>query len=160
MDKKLTPKQNRFVQEYLKDGNATQAAIRAGYKNGNIGRQLITINNVSEAIEKRQKELQEKSGITQERVLRELALVAFLDPRKFFDKNGKMKKIHELDEDQAKALDGWDVDTTKNGTRSVTVTKIKMVDKLGALNTIAKILGMFREDPTGGRRAELIIIRK
>ena len=47
---KLAPKQARFVEEYLIDLNATQAAIRAGYKNGEIGRQIITKNNVLEAI--------------------------------------------------------------------------------------------------------------
>ena len=48
---KLAPKQARFVEEYLIDLNATQAAIRAGYKNGEIGRQIITKNNVLEAIQ-------------------------------------------------------------------------------------------------------------
>lgn len=49
---RLTDKQKRFVAEYLVDLNATQAAKRAGYKDPNIGRQLITKNNVSAAIQK------------------------------------------------------------------------------------------------------------
>lgn len=52
---RLSDKQARFVQEYLIDLNATAAAQRAGYRDPNIGRQLITKNNVSDAIEKAQK---------------------------------------------------------------------------------------------------------
>ena len=65
----LTPKQQRFVEEYLIDLNATQAAIRAGYKNGEIGRQLITKNNVSEAIQEAQNKRTERTEITQDYVL-------------------------------------------------------------------------------------------
>ena len=49
---KLTEKQKRFCEEYLVDLNATQAAARAGYKDPNIVRQLITKNNVSQYNEK------------------------------------------------------------------------------------------------------------
>ena len=66
---KLTPKMARFVEEYLIDLNATQAAIRAGYKNGEIGRQIITKNNVIEAIQKAQSKLSEACLVTQKMVI-------------------------------------------------------------------------------------------
>lgn len=74
---KLTEKQKRFVQEYLVDLNATAAAQRAGYKDPNIGRQLITKNNVSAAIQEAMDKRQSRVEITQDRVLRELAAIAF-----------------------------------------------------------------------------------
>ena len=67
---KLTPKQKRFVAEYLVDLNATQAAGRAGYKDPNIGRQLITKNNVAEAIRKAMADREERTGVTQDWVVR------------------------------------------------------------------------------------------
>ena len=68
----LTPKQERFVQEYLVDLNAAQAALRAGYKNPEIGRQLITKNNVSSAIQEAKRARSERTEITQDYVLAKL----------------------------------------------------------------------------------------
>ena len=69
---KLTEKQKRFVQEYLVDLNAAQAALRAGYKNPEIGRQLITKNNVSSAIQEAKRARSERTEITQDYVLAKL----------------------------------------------------------------------------------------
>lgn len=78
----LTAKQQRFVEEYLVDLNATQAAIRAGYKAKTaavIGSENLKKPYVKAEIQKRQQEKSNKTGITQERVLNELAKVAFAD---------------------------------------------------------------------------------
>lgn len=90
----LTDKQKRFVDEYLVDLNATQAAKRAGYKDPNIGRQLITKNNVAEEIRKRKKELSEKTGITQQMVVEELGKVAFAEAADYSDT--KLKYANKL----------------------------------------------------------------
>ena len=78
---KLTEKQQRFVNEYLIDLNATQAAIRAGYKVDNA-RQTATENlakpYISEAIEKALAERSRRTGINQDRVVQELAKIAFV----------------------------------------------------------------------------------
>lgn len=76
MAAKLTPKQQRFVNEYLVDLNATQAAIRAGYKNAEIGRQLITKNNVSDAVQDAIHKRQRRTEITQDYVLQRLKEIA------------------------------------------------------------------------------------
>lgn len=75
----LTPKQQRFVEEYLVDLNATQAAIRAGFKHSDIGRQLITKNHVQKAIEAAKAKRSERTEITQEYVLDRLKREAELD---------------------------------------------------------------------------------
>lgn len=150
----LTDKQKRFVDEYLVDLNATQAAKRAGYKDPNIGRQLITKNNVAEEIRKRKKELSEKTGITQEMVLREFAKIAFFDPRKLFQDNGQPKDITMLDDDTAGALAGLDVMEEYEGhgqdREFVGYTKkYKIADKLRALDALGKHLGLFEKDGGG-----------
>ncbi|KRA62172.1 hypothetical protein ASD89_24120 [Caulobacter sp. Root656] len=79
----LTPKQARFVEEYLIDLNATQAAIRAGYSAKTAedqGRQLLRKTPVSAAISARQAERSERTEITQDRVLEELWAIATADP--------------------------------------------------------------------------------
>lgn len=68
----LTPKQKRFCEEYVIDHNATQAANRAGYKDGSIGRQLITKNNVSTRIVELQKEISDRLEITTQFLTNEL----------------------------------------------------------------------------------------
>ena len=76
---KLTPKQQRFVEEYLVDLNATQAAVRAGYseKGASVtGSQLLANPKVSQAIEEAQKKRSEKVNITAEYVLGRLLEVA------------------------------------------------------------------------------------
>lgn len=68
----LTPKQQRFVEEYLIDLNATQAAIRAGYSEKtarDIGCENLAKPNIAKAIEEAQSKLSERTGITQEYVL-------------------------------------------------------------------------------------------
>ncbi|MCR5336662.1 MAG: terminase small subunit [Synergistes sp.] len=72
----LTARQARFVEEYLIDLNATAAAARAGYKDPNKGRQLVTKSNVSQAIADRLKERQARTEITQDWVVKNLKEVA------------------------------------------------------------------------------------
>lgn len=70
--KKLTPKQQRFVDEYAVDLNASAAATRAGYKDGSIGRHLITKSHVSVAISKRLDERSERTKITADTVIQQI----------------------------------------------------------------------------------------
>jgi len=74
---RLTDKQKRFVAEYLVDMNATAASIRAGYKNPDSGRQLIAKSHVAAAIAEAQNERSRRTNITADRVLNEIAKVAF-----------------------------------------------------------------------------------
>ena len=79
---KLTEKQKRFVEEYLIDLNATQAAIRAGYKVDNaqqVGSENLSKLVIREAIEKALAERSRRTGINQDRVVQELARIAFVN---------------------------------------------------------------------------------
>lgn len=147
--REMTDKQRRFVEEYLVDLNATQAAIRAGYSEktaGQIGDENLKKPEIKQAIQARRKELSEKVEITQERVLKEYARLAFLDPRKLFDNTGAPLPIQELDDDTAAAIVGLDVVQVGNSDVGIgDILKYKLADKKGALDSVAKHLGMFTE---------------
>ena len=143
---KLTEKQKRFVAEYLVDFNATAAAKRAGYKDPNIGRQLITKNNVSAEIAKRRDELQSKLEITQETVLQELAAIAFANGTDFVTVTGAglldVKPTSQVSKEKLPAIAG--IKYSQNG------IEIKLHDKVRALELLGKHLGVFA---TGGGAA-------
>ena len=103
----LNAKKNRFVEEYPVDLNATQAAIRAGYSKKtaySIGQRLLKDVEVQAAIQEAMQKRSKRVEITQDRVLQEYARIAFFDPRKLFEENGKPKDINALDDDTAAAL--------------------------------------------------------
>lgn len=87
-EKALSLKQQRFVDEYMVDLNATQAAIRAGYSANSAAEQaydLLRKPQISAAISVARKAQQERTGITADRVLTEIALVAFADTRELVE---------------------------------------------------------------------------
>lgn len=145
---KLTEKQKRFVAEYLVDLNATAAAKRAGYKDPNIGRQLITKNNVSAEIAKRREKLQSKLEITQETVLQELAAIAFANGTDFVTVTGAglldVKPTSQVSREKLPAIAG--IKYSQNG------IEIKLHDKVRALELLGKHLGVFAT--SGGAAAQ------
>ncbi len=150
----LTPKQKRFVAEYLVDLNATAAARRAGYSAktaDRIGPELLGKTCVSEAIQQAIREREKRTEITQDMVLRETAKLAFFDIRKIFDKDGKPLDISKLDADTAAALVGLDVqDVADNdGDYVGFVKKYKMADKLKALELLGRHLGTWEPKDDG-----------
>lgn len=150
----LTEKQKRFCEEYLIDLNGAQAAIRSGYSKNTakeIASENLTKPNIQEYLAQRQKELQEATGITQKRVLEEYAKVAFLDIRKYYTVDGALKSIHDLDDDAAGALAGVEVDDLYEGYGEERMQvgqtkKIKTYDKVKALDSLGRHLGLFEKD--------------
>lgn len=152
----LTAKQIKFCEEYLIDLNGTQAAIRAGYSKNTakeIAYENLTKPHIVTYLTQRQRELQEATGITPKRVLEEYAKVAFLDLRKFYTVDGSLKSIHDLDDHSAGALAGVETyeEKIKTDSESEEITlgqtkKIKTYDKVKALDSLGRHLGLFRED--------------
>ena len=157
--KKPTPneKHQRFVVEYLKDVNATQAAIRAGYSPKTAkqqGARLLTNADVQAAVSAGQAKHLERAEITAEHVLEELACVAFLDPRGFFDADGNLKKVSELDVRTAAALSEFVIlkeNLIAGDGKNDTVYRVKWSDKVRALELLMKRFGLLKErvDVTG-----------
>jgi phage terminase small subunit len=150
----LTDKQIKFCEEYLIDLNATQAAIRAGYSEKtarSIANENLTKPDIQNYLTERQKELKEETGITQKRVLQELSAIAFSDIRRFYDENGNLKSITELDDEAAAALAGVETEELFAGfgddRAQIGMTKkIKRWDKGKALETLGRHLGIFGKD--------------
>ena len=151
---KLTPKQKRFVAEYLVDLNATAAAIRAGYSKKTaevIGYENLRKPQIEAAINQAIQERERRTEITQDMVLRETAKLAFFDIRKMFDKTGKPLDISKLDDATAAALVGLDVQdvTDQDGDYVGFVKKYKMADKVKALELLGKHFGTWEPKDDG-----------
>lgn len=167
---KLTPKQMRFCDEYLADANmnATQAAIRAGYAQKRASEQayqLLQKTTVQEYIEKRKADRVARTEITQDKVLRELAIIAFSNAADYakvverdavimkedgeeitlLDEDGNPVKVQtveytltdNLTDDQKKAIA-----QIRKGRDGI---EVRLYDKLQALVQIGKHIGMFKD---------------
>ena len=158
----LTAKQANFADEYLVDFNAVRAyrAAYPGCKSDNTagveGHRLLKNPKIADYIQKRMQDRQVRTEITQDRVLREYAKLGFFDPRKLFNADGSPREIADLDDDTAAAIAGLDVLEVYEGTGADRkfvgyVKKYKIANKIGALDSIAKHLGMFidRQEITG-----------
>lgn len=143
----LAEKQATFVQEYLIDLNATQAAIRAGYSPGSAARyavELLNKTHVAEAIKRAMQERNQRVEISQDRILEELARIAFGDLRDAvtWGKEGvKLKESAELTEDQAAAISEVSETSTKEGGS----TRIKRHDKVKAIELLMRHKGMLND---------------
>ena len=152
--RKLAPMQSVFVQEYLIDLNATQAAIRAGYSAKTAeqqGYQLLQKPSVQAAIAERQKEREQRTAVTADRVLLEAARLALFDPRKLFNDDGSPKGITELDDDTAAAVAGIEVVEQFEGSGRDRVfvgylKKYRIADKNSALEKLFRHHGLYERD--------------
>lgn len=153
---KLTPKQIRFVDEYLVDFNATQAAIRAGYKAKTahvIGAENLRKPKIAEEIARRQKDLQKRTEVSQDRVVKELARIAFANIADYLHVETQTRtkddgtevtyqtvmfnETQELSADQRAALA-----VVK---QSVNGFELKLHDKIKALELLGRHIGMFND---------------
>lgn len=152
MKKELTPKQAMFVKEYLIDLNATQAAIRAGYspkRADAIGHENLRKPVIDVAIQEAMDIRAEKTGITADKVLQEIAKLSFSDVRGLFDEDGRLLPVHMLPDSIAASVSSVEVVTTRvPGTEPVQVehtSKIKFWDKRGSLELLGKHLKLFTD---------------
>lgn len=146
---KLSDKQERFCREYLRDLNATQAAIRAGYSKRSAEMQasrLLRNDKVKKFLETNSKKIADKLEISAERVLNELAKLAFYDARKMFDDDGNPIHISRLDDNAAASIVGVEVVTRGNDDHGYAdIMKVKLADKKGALELLGKHLKLFTD---------------
>ena len=143
----MTKKQKRFVEEYLIDLNATQAAIRAGYKAKNgqraseIGHELLQKTHVSEAISEAIAERSKRTGINADRVLLELARIAFVNADDVINaKDATLKE--DASRDDLAAIQSVKV---KSFGEDGVEREIKLADKLKALDMLGRHLAMWND---------------
>ena len=155
--RKLTPKQQMFVMEYLVDLNATQAAIRSGYsaKTANEqGARLLANVSVQAALKEAMDERASRVELTADSVLRELRDLVFHNPKNYYDKNGQLLAVKDMPDEVAKTVhsvkilktefnasaEGGDVDF-----EPVQTVEVKGIDKLKAIEMSMKHLGILTE---------------
>ncbi|MBK7892897.1 MAG: terminase small subunit [Bdellovibrionales bacterium] len=153
MAKDLTPKQKRFVEEYLVDLNATQAAIRAKYSENTAGSQafdLLKKPEIQAAIQAEMDKRSKRTNITADNVLKELMRIATADLSGAYDEQGRLKPIHEIPEDTRRAMsgikvfeefDGFGQDRVKIGE----VREVKFWDKPKSLEILARHLKLLTD---------------
>lgn len=143
----MTKKQKRFVEEYLIDLNATQAAIRAGYSPESaysIGSENLKKPEIRACIEKAMAERSKRTGVSQDRIIMELAKIGFLNPKDLVNFDEATVKEEAAEEDLA-AIASVRVKRfpTKDG--EGIEREIKMYDKPKALELLGRHLGMFKD---------------
>jgi phage terminase small subunit len=164
---KLTERQKRFAEEYIIDLNGTKAAERAGFSIKTANEQAVRLlANVSvrKQIEELQAARSKRTEITADRVLQELARIAFFDFRKLYRQDGSLKAVHELDDEAAAVLAGADVVEMAGGAKiggaegvehtPMYTKKTKIPDKVAALGLAMRHLGMLNDKVKVGNDPE------
>lgn len=154
---KLTDKQKKFIDEYLVDLNATQAAIRAGYKEKaayRTGAENLRKPQIQEEIQKRMEERQKRTEITQDMVLQELAAIAFARATDYVSVMGGMVQVKDTDQlsdSQIAAIAG--IKETQNG------IEVKLGSKEKTLELLGRHLGMWNDklDVAGDMDMKIVV---
>lgn len=140
----MTKKQKLFCEEYLIDLNATQAAIRAGYSPetaGAIGAENLKKPQIQKAIARAMADRSRRTGVNADRVVMELAKIAFVNAADVIDADDATLKADAADEDLA-AVQSVKVKTFgEDGVER----EIKLADKIKALELLGRHLGMFND---------------
>ena len=143
----LTPKQARFVEEYLVDLNGKQAAIRAGYTSKTAEVQasrLLRHVTVQAALQAAMQARSKRTTVTADRVVAELAKIAFANMRDYWPRPGETINLEWLDHDQTAAIAEITIDEVVDAAGVLhRRTRLKLHDKKGALDSLARHLGMF-----------------
>jgi len=151
----LTEREERFCREYVCDAalNATRAYRKAfphvAYSTAKVNAcKLLTQTNFSRRVKELAQDRFRRLGISIERVIAEIAKLAFYDPRDFFDDDNRLKPLSELEPDQAAVIAGIETLHKITGDDSdcmAVVTKIKLPDKRANLELLGKYLKMFSD---------------
>lgn len=143
----MTQKQKKFIEEYLIDLNATQAAIRAGYSPDSakeIGCENLTKPNIRACIDKEMAERSKRTGVNADRVVMELAKLAFVNAADVINTEDATLREDALVEDTA-AIQSVKVKVIPTQNGEGIEREIKMADKIKALELLGKHLGMFKD---------------
>jgi len=143
---KLTEKQQRFVEEYLIDLNATQAAIRAGYSAKTAdqqGSRMLANVKVQQAVSEAMAKRSKRTGVNQDRVVLELARIAFVKMTDIVDDEGRIKQ--DANDDDLACIESVKYKSSESDTGSSEEREVKIGSKLKALELLGKHLGMWND---------------
>lgn len=160
-ESRFTPKQAIFIAEYLVDGNGTRAAIAAGVPERSASvtsSRWLKNKRIAAVIAERQAQRAAKLEITADRVLQEIAKLAYYDPGKLYDARGRLKPVHQLDDVTRAAVAQLEVEETEttvagdaeNGKASTAIIstktkKLRLADKGQNLERLGRYLKLFTD---------------
>ena len=149
--KGLTEKQKKFCLQYITHWNATRAAKEAGYSEAtaySIGSENLSKPEIQAYIEEIQADLEKTAGISRLRIIQELEKIAFTSIASLHNTWITRKEFEELTEEQKAAIQEITTQTRmeKNPIEGgmpiqVDYVKVKLYDKMKAVDTINKMLG-------------------
>lgn len=156
----LTDKQERFCQEYVIDSNGTQAAIRAGYSPDTAMEQasrLLRNVKVSERVDQLREEIKKRNQITVDELVTRLANIARFDIKELYDEEGTLKLPADIEPEHREAILGIDSEEKVIGKKDgedgydsvkaiVATRKVKIMNKLDAIEKLMKHLGGYEKD--------------
>lgn len=160
----MTEQVKKFLDRYFETLNGAQSAIYAGYKENSArqqAHQILERPESEEYLQKLRADFIAKNGINKESVLNEYRKIAFSDVRKVLTVDGGLKPLDEVDEDTAGAIAAIEsFDVTDKESREILGTnrKIKLHDKLRALEALSKHLGLFEKDNDQKSKAAQVTI--
>ncbi len=148
--KPLTDKQENFAQEYIKDYNGTQAAIRAGYSKDTaavIASENLRKPNIELRINTLREEIYKRNQVTIDEVISGLGEFFRLDIGEVFNEDGSVKEISDLSERARKAIKNIKIQEYKYDDGSTSEKRtIELYDKLAAADKLLKNLGGYEKD--------------
>lgn len=139
-----------FVDAYIANGgNATEAAIKAGYSAKSACAQasrLLSDAKIAGLVAERAKKVAKKYELTKELVIKTIVQELNFDPARLYDESGRLKQLNELDEDVRMALTSVEFEQVGSLDAPIFVRKVKWAQKQGAREQAMKHLGLFEED--------------
>jgi len=156
---KLTPHEKRFVEEYLIDLNQMQACIRAGYSARTADKQGSQIYNrprVNVAIFQAMAERSKRTGINADRIVLELAKIAFVNPTDVINMNEATVK-GEANRNDTATIASVKVKIIPTDDGEIVEREIKLLDKVKTLELLGKHVGMFK-DEKGIENLNIVIV--
>lgn len=143
----LKLRRQKFIEEYMKDGNATRAYLAAGFKCNEISARTLAAKllanvGVQHEIQRKQQEIATESDISIKRLLQEEKCLAFNDLRQIFKGPTRISPA-ELPEEVGRALSG--IDVIENETTGITTYKYRFWDKGRSLERLERFMGMFKD---------------
>lgn len=168
MGSRRTIKKEKFAHKYVETGNASEA-YRFAYNTARMkpesikrmASELLKDLYVTSTVEDLREEMMTKIGVSSEMVLRECARIAFFDPRKLFNEDNSLRDISALDAQEASAIASIDVFEAQGEGSAPVVKQVKRIrfnDKLKALDTLAKHLGLYGRS-NQEQSAKLVIVK-
>ena len=157
-ERPITRRQQRFIEEYMIDLNGTQAAIRVGYKPNTartVAADLLALPNIKAAVDKAMKDLSLRTGVTAERVVKELALVGFANMADFINVDDEgiitVKSLDALPEGSSRVIKKVKQKRLRRITPNGKDTIIKenyefeLCEKVKSLELLARHLGILHD---------------